>query len=414
MKPQIPTPQSIVQPAIDKLVELRPRAERHVYGGRYGDIFEGWKAQARLNRDRLADEAVAARLPLASGDALRDLAHSEYWAEIDETPLAAIGEVSIVRQKTNTDNGITGNFTRGVIPAGTRFRKAANQEASPPIAEMLYETTTTTVVDDVENIQIEDVGAGNFLHAQGVTMRVVALRDGADGNTPFFVGEPAQKFQIVERLFDPLFVSIASFAAGGFDGLEDATIRQLARANYLGQFGPTKGALVAAALGHGGAQHIGFLEDTGTASTVMFLADGSWACSQPFMLAVEQVARDTACGFGCRVRAGFVANQRITVSATVVVATAASLSDTTEITKAVQQRLRLYFDGRPDWHTWRLNTIGAAIAFADKRIVACLDDVEVRAASGPLAEPAAKLSGVFATHYYLADDAVNLTFQAPS
>lgn len=415
MKPQIPTPQDIVNPAILKLIELRPRAEAHVYSGRYGDIFEGWKAQARLNRDRMASEAIASRL-ISEGDELRELARSEYWAEFDETPRAAIGELAIVRQTTNASNDITGNFTIGVIPAGTKFAKRSDPDASPPVAEMIFETTATIVVDDVENLQLIDNGDDTFTHAQAVFLNIVAQEVGRAGNTPNFLGAGNPVFQIVDPLFDPLFSVQVSLSGGGSDGLSDPTIRQLAKANYLGQFGPTHGALIAAALGHFGIEHAAVMRDTVNAISWVFIADASWGCSTALVNAVEQFVKDHGCGFGGRIRGGFVTNMRITVTATVVVESAKLLSDTTELLQAIQKRLRQYFDERPDWYTWRLNTVGAATVEADKRLIACTEVSVLNESGDPIVDPPAKLlPGIpYARHYYLVDDAVRVTFVAPT
>jgi hypothetical protein len=420
MKAQIPTAQEIIQPAINKLVELRPRTAAHVYTGRYSDIIFGWKAQARVHLDRLADEAVAARLPLASGDPLRELARSEYWAEFDETPGAAVGEVSLLRQITNTAITNTGNFAPGVIPAGAQFHLDADPKASPPIVEATYQTATTTVVESLENLALQDNGDGTFTHFQFVVLSVTATTSGSGPNVPYFMLEPLRLAKPVDALFDPTFVVVSFFAAGGFDTLEDETIRKLAQANYLGQFGPTDGALVASALKKNGVQHVAPVLDAANAIAYFFIADESWGCSDAFLGRAQRTIKEDACGFGCRTAPGFVQNVRVSVKATVTVEDAANALpriDTSDIVTAVQQKLRAYFDDRPDWYTWRLNSIGGIISKAHPKILAC-PMVQVFNVNGlELSEPPAVIdpaSTPVATHYYLADDAVKLTFEGAS
>lgn len=416
--PQIPSLADIVQAARDKLAALRPRAgtdavlRSELTTGRYGDILAGWGAQARLNRDRLASEVVATRLPLADGKELRDLARSEFWAEFDETPGAAIGDVVIARSIINGSQ-FPSPFTIGVIPAGTRFRKIANQTASPPVAEAVYATTTTTTVDNSSNLSAANIGGGQWRHDQSVVLRVVAQSTGLAANTPFVAA-----FGLVDPLFDPLFKPSICLASGGVDGFADETVRSIARANYLGQFGPTEGALIAKTLGELGVQHVAVAQDPLLARTVMYVADGSWACGISFLGAVQQKLRDTVCGFGCRVDAGLVTNVAILVKATVVVEDAASLGDTTEIKQAIEKRLRSYFDDRPDWPVFRNNSIGAAISGAHPKILSCTF-VQVRFAGSQfgISEPAAQppLGAPFSvTHFYMADNATDLTFVAPS
>ena len=89
--------------------------------------------------------------------------------------------------------------------------------------------------------------------------------------------------------------------------------------------------------------------------------------------------------------------------------------DTSSIAANVRSALRAYFDDRPDWWTWRLDSIGGIIARADRRILTCQSPDVAARSGGSIAEPSAALpqSGNV-THWYLADDAVTLTFTTPS
>ncbi len=80
-KPQIPNERDVIGPAIDKLVEKRPNAAKHLKTGRYGHIVAGWKGQFAVARRRLTEEVIASRTKTASGGALREIAAGQYDTE---------------------------------------------------------------------------------------------------------------------------------------------------------------------------------------------------------------------------------------------------------------------------------------------------------------------------------------------
>ena len=95
--PQIPSTFDVIGPMVDRLVEVRPTAAPHVVAGRYGDLIAGQTGQFRVLRGRLVQEALAARLPFAAGEALTDLAASEYETERAVGALRAVGEATLTR-----------------------------------------------------------------------------------------------------------------------------------------------------------------------------------------------------------------------------------------------------------------------------------------------------------------------------
>lgn len=420
---QIPTPDELTTPFIDALVSRLPTALPPINSdvSRWNDIIYGVKAETRLLRARLADEVVAARLPLATGRALLELARSEYWVEADVGPKTAVGGAILIRTLTNTSSASTGNFSRGIIPAGIRFRKVANTIASPPVAEAVYTVTNPMVVDDAETNAPVDNHDGTFTHTQQVLgVGLVCDRPGAHANTPIFLigGLPLglPTVQVTDTLFDRTFKVLLAGAATGSDGMSDPALRMLAQANYSGQFAPTDGALVAGLLASTGVEHLAVVEDTVNAITKLFIADVSWGTSGAAMQVVEQRLKDNWQGFGCQCKVFPVYNQRITVDATVSVTDPKFLSDSTDLADTLGKAVRAYFDDRPDWYTWRTRAIEAAIAGADRRVLTVQSVVVRNAETGvSIGQPDAKIAPTasFATHYFLTDNGVRLTLAGP-
>lgn len=414
-KQQIPTPADIVRPAVDALVEARPRSVRHLATGRYGDIVAGWFGQTRIMRGRLASEVAARRLS-CSGQELRELVKSEYWCEFDESIRTAVGEVFLTRTVTNNSNATTGNFAPGVIARGTRFRKRADPSKSPPIEESTYQTVEPVVVDadDTPGSPPEDLGGGQWNHTQIVLVPVEATAGGAHANIPFFIGEGLTTADVVDPLFDTSFTATVE-AAGGGSTYDDETLRQLAKAQYLGQFGPNTSALIAGALSVGGVAHVAHTEDRTTGTARLYVADAQWGQSGRLADVVEQKIKDDVLGFGCMVSVGHILNIRITVEVAIVLTDPKYATNTTEIAEGIRSQLRPYFDDRDDFYTWRLNAVGAIAAQADHRILTCTGAVVKDRNGNVLAEPS-KIdpTGNTIAHYYLADNAVKVTFSTPS
>jgi hypothetical protein len=426
--PQIPTPDQLSTPFVDALIAYKgahqgdAAADRTLAvinsgKGRYAEVVAGNKAQTRLLRARMADEAVSARLPLSQGRALVELAQSEFWANVDTEAKAAVGDQII--ERTFVDDQPTHTFSTGVISEGFRFRKLGDPTQSPPVSDATYTVARTVVVNGTATTTGPDLD-GNYTHTQAVTLPLSCDRAGAHGNTPYFsvvggLGFTPVVFTMVDAPFDPLFTSLLSSAAGGSDGISDAAIRMLATANYTGQFAPTDGAILAGSLASAGVEHVAIVTDTTNALTLVFATDASWGASARFSAFVEQSLKDSWQGFGCQTRVRQVFNKRITVNATVPLVDPKYAAELTDITKNIGAALRKYFDERVDWYTWRLTAIRATIAGADRRILTCTA-AEVRdETNSVLPEPPATLtaSTTQALRYFLADNGVSLTISGP-
>ena len=125
-------------------------------------------------------------------------------------------------------------------------------------------------------------------------------------------------------------------------------------------------------------------------------------------------------GFGCRSAVLPATNYFIRVEATVILRDPSDSADTTPLDAAIRTAVRKYFDLRPDWDVWRAAALRAAIARADRRILTCTSAVVKDYATGavysevPSASIQAGTPGVVGVHWYLADNALTVTYLRPS
>lgn len=115
-KAQVPSFADVVGRAVDRLVEVRPTAKPHVESGRYGDVVEAWRGQFELARGRLVSEVAAGRLSTASGDALSDIAASEFDHYRKTTGVESVGNVSFERASVHYTKFVATSV--GVLPGG--------------------------------------------------------------------------------------------------------------------------------------------------------------------------------------------------------------------------------------------------------------------------------------------------------
>jgi Baseplate J-like protein len=436
---QIPRVDEIIVPGITYLQGVRPSAYSFVQsGGRYADIFVGWKAQARMAIAYLADQVVSARLgtaaqPMATGQSLTQLCRSEWDTDRQTGPVAAIGSVNLSRTGT----------AGGAIPKGFRFRRDANTSAVPQVPGALYMTT-------------QDVPF-NY-GATTVTVPIVASKPGAASNAPIYSDIEIYtlgygQLAMVDVPFDPT-ITIASGlqpyeASGGLDSEDDDDLIAQASAYAQGQYGPTVGAILAGALRGTGAHRVvvrdiynwdvavgGDGRGAVAATTGICLADASWAAGPTWVAQVQQAIADNFQGFGQQIIVSGVTNIPIFVTCAITVRDAGSLSYTSQLTQAVQAAIQSYFDDRPDWYTFRNGSgstpyggLRAAITGADRRLLSCTSATVHRSSDGFLIEqpfftalPLATQSpvegspsgGLYCQHYALVQNGVNITFSAPS
>lgn len=405
----------VLGPAVDALVAARPRAKKHIWGGRYGDVLHGWAAQAALVRARLAREIIATRLGLADGQALAELASSEFFAELEPEPQKAIGEVVLRRQVSNGNPGTTGNFGAGVIPAGKRFRLSGDPGAVPPTTDALYESTSAVVCDRDDTADVI-VNGPVYTHTQAVSVPIRALRAGPDANVRNVLTlMGSQQIRIVDALFAS-FTALSLIAAGGSNGVVSDQIRALARALCVGQFGPTSDAGIAGALSHPSVRRAVWVTDPSDAVAKLYIADESWATSAA--LKRETLSRLYASwlGFGARVAIRDFYNQTIRVRATVTLRNATYLADVEDLSERITKAVTAYFDERPDFYTWNTSTLEGAIVASDaKRRILSGSSIVVEDQGGTaLTPPAPTPEPASVTHYWLAGSAVELTFATPT
>lgn len=425
-------------PAVDALLgdlsgARRDARQRAATGGRFGDLLRGWQGQAELIRARLTKEVMATRLA-CGGQELKDLAKSEYFAELPPDPQFAIGEATLVRQLVNTSSTPTGQFTTGVIPIGSKLHKAADVLSHANLGSADYASLLPTACGADDTVTVNN-GDGTWTHIQFVELTVQALLAGPAANFPFYgvddapgLAIPPTPPVISSKLFDTTFVVEFFLASGGTLGVVDDQIRALARALAIGSNGPTGAAAVAGALTNTGVRRAVYVEDPSVAMGRLFIADESWASSATFQTQITKalLARPWI-GWGCRIGIFLVQNLGIHVAPEILLRSADYVASQDEITGNVRAALLEYFDERPDWYTWTLNAIGAVIGAADDRILACtavsvFDDLgtliaavdSMGAKTGP-GEPSAVIApgSNRLTHYALVGQGVAPSYSTP-
>lgn len=420
--PQVPRIPDLMVPAIEGLASglggaARQTRIRHANHGRYGDIARGLAAQAGLTRARLTREIMATRLfAQNTGQPLRDLVASEYFATLKDEPQYAVGEVQLVRQKTNTSSSTASTFMQGVVPKGTKITRVATATYIPaPDAD--YVTTEDVVCPPGDTFAPVDQGGGNWLHSQYLTAPIIASRPGVDANTP-----SPMAATIGGSLFDsglPLAERLTGgsiHSAGGALGLVDPQVLGAGRALGAGRSGATNFAALAGVLSDPRARRVAAKLDYATAILWLYVGDASWSTSARFRDEIKRtLIEDKWLGFGARVAIGGIVNNTVSVKATVVLRSSQYLSaDRSAIQQAIQSALQAYFDDRRDWYTWRINAIGGVIARADSRILTCQNPQVISGDSGaPMADPSNRLvaGASSAPHWWLTG--LNLNFAQP-
>ncbi len=393
----LPDPDRCATAAIDALVALRPSAAAHITSGRYGHIIHGYRAQAVLSAQRVADEVAQSSVRSASGQGLVELAASEFDVVIPSTPSAAVGVVRLSRPVLGS---------AGLIPAGTRFRRVANPDALPiGIAPAAYVSTVPIPV------RVTDGAIGAPL-----SVPVVASSANTAGNVPLAGNGPfaadgvdPASMQVAATLFDPGFYVDSFEAAGGSSGPSDATIKRACFANGTGQYGPVSSANLAAALSVPGASRAVVLDDPLTGASCIYAVDESWGWSQRFADAVAATVTRDALGFGCILESGKVVNQFVEVEAAVVLRTQRDAGNLDAIAENLRAAAVAYFDDRDDWYRWSLSGLRAALSRADRRIRGCSTVVVRDAFTKATVTPGTVTVGPPLTHVYVGRRGVTVT-----
>lgn len=394
--PILPTAESIVTPAVNAMVAMRPRIRGHIERGRYGDIAYGWAGEARVLRAELAQLVASRFLPTAEGQALVKLVQSdEFGAPIVSAPTPAFGRLLLERPDT-------GPLEAGEIRAGTKFRVNANPRAIPPVQESTVEV-------------IEHVGVAE--EAEAVWVPVKATAAGAGPNIPTFPGSNEVSGQPLSDLFDATFVVAGAELAGGGTGLTDATVRRAGTAAYIGRHGATEQALIIGVLCSGlGVEHVTPVQDDDRGIAQLFVADASWAANEVWCREVQRALYVGGwVGFGCRPRVLPVTNRIAHVEATVRLRDMRYADERAELTNKVVKAIDGYFDERPDFWTFDVAGVATAIARADRtRILSVPTAPSLLSATGDAITPPAANPTDVASVAHFAIRSVRLTFQRPN
>lgn len=369
----LPSAANCLTPLIDSLVANEPKRLDHInYGvGKWSNALAGWKAQATLNLRRVADEMMQARLTLANGRGLRELASSKFFASIVDTPTAAVGQAQINPLTTPSPGTVF------IIPKGTRFRRSANPKATP---------VALPAADYVSTAEVRSVwGSVNY---NPISIPIACTSVGLAGNIVLEAGfddGAGVELSLIDPIYDQNgiqtpFPSMVATCAGGGVGFSDDEVRAIAGAQPQGRRGPTDGAILAGALLALGVRHAAIFTNLTTAQTVLFAADESWASDvhywQPAVIQalIGDGKIDAWAGFGCAINpsgVGQVDNTYLHVVATVQLRSRLLLQQTEDVKAKIRKKLVAYFDGRPDWYTFRASAVRGVIARADPRILTC-------------------------------------------
>lgn len=418
-EPQVPRIPDLLTPAIDALADgLEERAKEarvhHANHGRYGDILRGLSQQAAPVRARFTREIIATRLIEAnSGQPLKDLAASEYFATLASDPQYAIGEMYLTRTKRNASASLVGTFLPGVIAKGSKLNRPRSNEGDIPLSDADY-LTTEDVFAGADDTQAPILDGDQWVHTQTAMVPIIAARPGTESN----VERSSVKGAITKSLFDEALPAAERwqgdliYAAGGMVSVSDDQLRDFAKAMGQGFNGANTAATLAGCRSDPRVRRVTSSLDYTTAILRLYVADQSWATSQRFRDTIRQGLFDNKwIGFGGRIDFGYVYNVPITVRATVYLRDRKFDAERSAITEAIRQKLTGYFDNRPDFYTWRHTAIGGAASTSDYRVQTCRD-ITVVSQGQTLAEPLSYVPGGASSvpHYSLR--ALSLTFKS--
>lgn len=391
--PLIPSADSILSPTLDKMYELRPSSFQHINlrSGVYWHPFLGYRAQAARVIRKLAGKVEANRLSTGTGTDLLEYVASEYDAVPDTSDTTAVGLIYLTRTATHVI---------GDIPAGTRFVRQPNLLAAIPLEAAEYETLVPVHFGDA----VQTVGP----------IPIRAVTAGTKANHPIRSDDFPHGVVPAGSLFDPTITVSLFEAAGGSDGYSDAYVRRYAKAYSVGQYGPTAGESQYGALKATGVRNMLVYDVPGKGTQKILVADASWGSAYQWAQGVQQSLFDNdLIGFGCKVQVERVRNKVISLEVTVTLRDANYAKDTTAIDLAIGKAARSYFDDRPDWNVWKVSGLKGAIARSNAKIFNCTS-VTVRDVTGAvLSEISSPDYTQEQFHYYLANNALTITYETP-
>lgn len=394
-RPIIPTADAVISPVLEKLYKLRPKSFNflNLRNGVYWHPVLGYRAQAAQMLRRLALLAGERRLKTATGKALLDYVASEFDAVPETDKTVAEGELTIGRLVPSPLPG-------GDYPKGTRLTRTAFTQSGIDYPTAEFETLADVHID--------------FNSLANVVVPVRAIRAGAHANAPIVVGGTNYGITIPSLVGN---MGVVDFqVAGGSEGPDDNFVRAFARAYSLGQYGPTIAASRLGALSGTGVRHFLCYDTPATGSQRILVADASWASSDRWARKVQQAIYDAdLVGFGCKIGLGTIRNKAVSVAATVALRDSNYLVETTEIDIAIQKAVRSYFDDRLDWNQWSKPALRSAITRAHPKIFSCSLATVLDAGDGSsISEVIVPDYTIEQFHFYLANNAMKLTYVGPS
>ncbi len=399
----VPTPDTILRPALEKMYVLRPRSFQHLNlrTGIYWHPFLGYKAQTSLMLRRLGFRVASNRLSTATKQDLLDYVASEYDAVPETDKTFAIGEVTFIRP-LRVSPLTPGTEPAGDIPKGTKITRAANLTTQIPLKSAQYE-----LLGDVH------FDVGQLTSSAPVAIR--AIQTGSVPNHPIRAGESVAHGVTITGIFDANITVNAFSAAGGSEGVDDPYVRSFAKAFAVGQYGPTEAASRYGALRASGVRNILVFDLPGTGTEQVLVGDSSWGSSERWTSKVQQSLYDNdLVGVGCKVQVSGVQNIVVSVNATVTLRDNNFLTETTDIDNAVRAAVASYLNDRTDWNVWKTDGLKAAIARSHPKVFNCSDAVMKNTANETVDEITSPDYTTTQYHYFLANGAVKITYEGPS
>lgn len=392
----VPSADQVLIPTLQAMYAKRPSCFKHLNlkSGVYYHPVHGYRAQAARMLSRLTELAGARTLKTATGSELLDYARSEFDLDIETAKTKAEGTLTLSRTSVSPTPG-------GFYPKGTRVTRSAFVSLGIAFESAEFETLADAYVAAGANPAITEIP-------------IRCTREGTAGNTPLLTQNATLGVTAPSLVGN---MSVSGFAtAGGSDGADDPFVRNFARSQARGQFGPTSEASKFGVLAASGVRHFLVFDSALEGKQTILIADASWASSGRWAGKVQQSMIDNdLVGFGCVIIVGQISSKVVTVTSTVVLRDGNDRNDTTEIDVAIQGAVASYFDDRPDFNTWTTESLKSAIVQSHTKIFRVVSAVVSDASDNTtLSEiPTADFS-LPQYHYLVSNQAVKITYQGPS
>jgi len=288
----------------------------------------------------------------------------------------------------------------GTIKIGSIWQVQSDSTQSPPIVGAQYNSLYDTVIT---------VGQ------EQVTVIIQSTISGEVGNLPQWItGGQNRTVNLISTLFDSSAIEKFSTndlrAAGGLTTESDDILRISSKAKFKGKNSPVNDALIAGALEDGRMAHVAILEDLNKGIAYIYAADNSWSQSDKLLNEIHQSIKSNYEGAGCKTLMASIKNKLIRLNATITLRDSKNLADMTDLISNLQVAFTNYFDNRSDFYVWNYNTLKSIGSTTDRKILACSEIYVLDEDGLILTEPTQPNAGDTITHYWLLNNAINLTF----